>query len=377
MTVSGAPEYQVCTVCVMDNRNSGVTFDATGQCICCRDAFARKPLEWHPGADGRAHLDATIQRVKTEMADRPYDVMIGLSGGVDSAYLAHFLRDSYDLRILAVHVDGGWNSEAAVRNIEILVRKLKIDLHTHVIEWQEMRDLQLAYLKASVLNQDAPQDHAFFSTLYRLAKKFGQRYFLSGVNFSSESVHVPGGGYPAMDARNLVAIHRAFGSVPLSSFPVLGAFEYLWLARVRKQIQILKPLNYLPYDKEAGKQELIDRYGFVDYGSKHQESRFTKFYQEIYLPARYAFDKRRLHYSALIVAGQITRDAALSELEIPETSRAQSQRDKRFVAKKLGIDGSELERLIALPAVAHEAYANSAYLYQLNHQMRRLLGRRR
>lgn len=377
MTAESVSKHQVCTFCVMDNSNPGVTFDAAGQCVCCRDALERKPQEWHPNKEGRERLDATIRRVKTEMADRPYDVMIGLSGGVDSAYLAHFLRESYDLRILAVHVDGGWNTEAAVRNIEILVRKLKIDLHTHVIEWHEMRDLQLAYLRASVLNQDAPQDHAFFSTLYRLAKKFKQRYFLSGVNFSSESVHVPGGGYPAMDARNLVAIHRAFGSIPLSSFPVLGSFEYLWLARVRKQIQILKPLNYLPYDKEAGKRELIDRYGFVDYGSKHQESRFTKFYQETYLPARYAFDKRRLHYSALIVAGQMRRDDAVRELAIPETTKAQSLRDKRFVAKKLGLDVAELERLIALPPVAHEFYANNAYLYQLNHKMRSLLGGRR
>jgi N-acetyl sugar amidotransferase len=376
MTTDGASVHRVCTFCVMDNSNPGVTFDAAGQCVCCRDALARMPLEWHPDEDGRAQLDASIRRIKGEMADRPYDVMIGLSGGVDSAYLAHFLRENYDLRILAVHVDGGWNTEAAVRNIEILVRKFNIDLHTHVIEWPEMRDLQLAYLKASVLNQDAPQDHAFFSTLYRLAKKFRQRYFLSGVNFSSESVHIPGGGYPAMDARNLVAIHRAFGTVALSSFPVLGSFEYLWLARVRKQIQILKPLNYLPYDKEAGKRELIDRYGFVDYGSKHQESRFTKFYQETYLPARYVFDKRRLHYSALIVSGQMTRDNAMRELEIPETTKAQSQRDKRFVAKKLEVDVAELERLITLPPVPHEDYANNAYLYQLNRKLRSLLGRR-
>lgn len=366
-------KYQVCSFCVMDNRNPGVTFDDRGQCVCCRDALRRKPYEWWPTNDGRRRLKEKIESIKREMAARPYDVMVGLSGGVDSAYLAHFLKSQFGLRILAVHVDGGWNTEAAVRNIELLVRKLDIDLYTYVVEWQEMRDLQLAYLKASVVNQDAPQDHAFFSTLYRLSKKFDQRYFLSGVNFSGESVHVPGGGYPAMDARNLRAIHRTHGKGSLATFPTLGPIQYLWMSRIRKSIEIFKPLNYLPYNKEDAKRELVATYGFVDYGAKHQESRFTKFYQEIYLPARYGFDKRRLHCSALIVAGQMTRDRALEELEQPLTTPEQASRDKRFVAKKLGISTADLDRFIALPPVAHENYANSQALYRANGVLRKVL----
>ena len=369
-----ASSYQVCSYCVMDNSNSSVTFDDNGQCACCRDAFARKPHEWWPTDEGRGRLNLQIERIKQEMADRPYDVIIGLSGGVDSAYVAHMLRRDFALRILAIHVDGGWNSEAAVRNIELLVRKLDIDLHTHVVEWHEMRDLQLAYLKASVVNQDVPQDHAFFSALYRLAKKYGQRYFLGGMNFSSESVRIPEGGYPFEDARNLRAIHRAHGSIALQTFPTVGSLEYLWLARIRKQIQILKPLNYLPYDKEAAKRELVETYGFVDYGSKHQESRFTKFYQEIYLPARYGFDKRRLHLSALIVSGQMTREEAMQELRIPLTTQEQAARNKRFVAKKLGITISELERLITLPVMPHENFANSQALYRINRRFRKIVG---
>ncbi|OJU24928.1 MAG: LPS sbiosynthesis protein [Nitrobacter sp. 62-13] len=365
-----ASPYQVCSFCVMDNSNPGVTFNDQGQCICCREALARMPHEWWPTPEGRSRLAGMVARIRREMADKPYDVMVGLSGGVDSAYLAHLLRRDFNLRILAVHVDGGWNTEAAVRNIELLVRKLEIDLHTYVVEWQEMRDLQLAYLKAAVLNQDVPQDHAFFSTLYRLSKRFGQRYFLSGVNFSGESVHIPEAGYPAMDARNLLAIHRAHGLSPLHSFPVLGSLNYLWLARIRKQIRIMQPLDYLPYDKEAAKRELIETYGFVDYGSKHQESRFTKFYQEIYLPARYHFDKRRLHYSALIVSGQMMREEALQQLNVPMTSKEQATRDCRFIAKKLGITVEELNRLIALEPVPHEHYANNQWLYQLNRRLR-------
>ncbi|MGY3549391.1 N-acetyl sugar amidotransferase [Bradyrhizobium sp. USDA 4469] len=352
-------KYQVCSFCVMDNRNPGVTFDERGQCVCCKEALKRKPYEWWPTNDGRRKLTEKVESIKREMAARPYDVMIGLSGGVDSAYLAHFLKSEFDLRVLAVHVDGGWNTEAAVRNIELIVRKLDIDLYTYVVEWQEMKDLQLAYLKASVVNQDAPQDHAFFSTLYRLSKRFGQRYFFSGVNFSGESVHVPGAGYPAMDARNLRAIHRAHGVGSLPTFPTLAPIQYLWMSRIRKSIEIFKPLNYLPYDKEDAKRELVATYGFVDYGAKHQESRFTKFYQEIYLPARYGFDKRRLHYSALIVAEQMTRARALEELGQPLTTPKQATRDKRFVAKKLGISVADLDRFIALPPVAHEDYPNS------------------
>ena len=193
----------------MDNSDPGVTSGDSGQCDCCRDALARKPNEWWPTDKGRAHLNSTIELIKREMANRPYNVIIGLSGGVDSAYVAHMLRRGFALRILAIHVDGGWNSEAAVRNIELLVRKLDIDLHTHVVEWHEMRDFQLAYLRASVVNQDVPQDHAFFSALYRLAKKYGAKILLGGMNFSSESVHIPEGGYPFEDAGNLRPIHRA------------------------------------------------------------------------------------------------------------------------------------------------------------------------
>ncbi|MDF0583805.1 N-acetyl sugar amidotransferase [Bradyrhizobium yuanmingense] len=366
-------KYQVCSFCVMDNRNPGVTFDERGQCVCCQEALKRKPVEWWPTAEGWRKLKEKVESIKGEMTGRPYDVMIGLSGGVDSAYLAHFLKSKFNLRILAVHVDGGWNTEAAVRNIELLVRKLDIDLYTYVVEWQEMKDLQLAYLKASVVNQDAPQDHAFFSTLYRLSKRFGQKYFFSGVNFSGESVRVPGAGYPAMDARNLRAIHRMHGQGSLPTFPTLGPIQYLWMSRIRKSIEIFKPLNYLPYDKEDAKRELVATYGFVDYGAKHQESRFTKFYQEIYLPARYGFDKRRLHCSALIVAGQMTRARALEELEQPLTTPEQTARDKRFVAKKLGISLADLDRLIALPPVAHEDFANSQVLYQANGLLRKVL----
>jgi N-acetyl sugar amidotransferase len=355
---------RVCTFCVMDDSNPAITFDEQGRCNCCRDALRRGPFEWWPGPEGQARMQAMVTALKQEGQGKPYDAMIGLSGGVDSAYLAHVAVRELGLRVLAVHVDGGWNSEPAVRNIESLVRQLDIDLHTHVVEWQEMRDLQVAFLRASVLNQDIPQDHAFFSTLYRTAGRFGIRNFLSGVNYASESVVPEGFGYPAMDGHHAKAIHARFGSIPLRHYEFMSLWHYLWLTRVRKVLTVHRPLNYLDYDKERAQDELRRLYGWRDYGTKHSESRFTKFYQDIYLPRKFGFDKRRLHLSSLIVAGQATREQALEELSHPAISPRQEKWEVKFVAKKLGLSVDELQALIASPPVSHLAYPNHMGLHE-------------
>lgn len=292
-----------------------------------------------------------------------YDAVVGLSGGIDSAYLAHVMRKVHGLRLLAIHVDGGWNSEPAVRNIESLVRKLDLDLHTYVVEWQEMRDLQLAFLKASVLNQDIPQDHAFFSTLYRTAGQFGIRHFLSGVNFATESIVPPRFGYPFIDGKHIRAIHARFGQRPLTSYPVMSMLEFLWMVRVRKQLTVHRPLDFLNYNKEQAKQELATHYGWCDYGGKHHESRFTKFYQEIYLPQKFGFDKRRLHLSSLIVSGQLTRAEAMVQLAQPIMDESQRRRDMKFIAKKLGITPAALTDLIDQLPVPHQQYPNHFGIY--------------
>lgn len=354
--------YQVCTFCVMDSSNPFIEFDANGQCNCCRDAIERLPHEWWPDTYGERQLIRLVDRLKEAGKGKLYDAMVGLSGGVDSAYLAHLLRTRFNLRLLAVHVDGGWNTEAAVRNIEVLVKSLDIDLFTHVVEWKEMQDVQLAFLRASVLNQDMPQDHAFFSTLYRTARKFNIAHFLSGVNFASECIVPLGWGYPSMDGQHLRAIHEAFGQRPIKSFPVMGLTEYLWSTRVGRHLNIARPLNFMRYDKEAAKRELSETYAWKDYGSKHQESRFTRFYQEIYLPRKFKFDKRRLHLSSLIVSGQLSRAAAVAELKKPLISEMQALQETRFVAKKLGISESELSALIDAAPMPHENYSGSMML---------------
>ena len=350
------PTGRVCTYCVMDDSNPLIEFDEKGECDCCRDARARMPFEWHPHDEHR--LDAQIDHIKIESRGSQYDAMVGLSGGVDSSYLAHLLRTRYGLRLLAVHVDGGWNTEAAVRNIEVLVRTLGIDLYTYVVDWQEMRDVQLAFLRSSVLNQDIPQDHAFLTMLYRTARRFGIRYFLNGVNFSGESAILWHWGYPAVDGFHLRAIHKLFGTQSIKTFPVMSLTEYVWHTRLARSVRIVRPLDFVPYNKQLAKQQLSDTYGWKDYGGKHTESRFTRFYQEVYLPSRYGFDKRRLHLSCLIIAGELSRAEALRELNTPVCDPAEARHQLRFVAKKLRLTLGELQAFIDQRPVDHERYPN-------------------
>lgn len=356
---------QVCSVCVMDATTPGIAFDPqTGQCNCCVSAFARRPFEWWPGPEGSEKLNRLVAHLREQGRNKPYDCMVGLSGGIDSAYLAHLMAGVHKLRLFAVHIDGGWNSEAAVSNIERIVRKLDLDLHTEVIEWNEMRDLQAAFLRAGVYNQDFPQDHAFFATLGRVARKNGVHTFLSGVNYSSESVNTPkDGSVTAYDGRHLRAIHKRFGTVPLRTFPTMTLLQHVFNARVRKRPVVHKPLDFVDYDKTKAQEVLRQEYGWRDYGSKHSESRFTKFYQDIYLPRKHSSDKRRVHLSSLIVSGQMTRSAALEELEDPPVTAAQADRDMRFVAKKLGMPRAELETLLDTPPVPHSAYPSDTRLH--------------
>jgi hypothetical protein len=340
----------------------GVVIGSDGQCNCCKAALARASLEWWPGAEGERRMSSLVERLRTEGRGRRYDAIVGLSGGIDSAYLAHHMATKHGLRLLAIHVDAGWNSEPAVHNIEKLVRRLDLDLITYVINWEEMRDVQRAFLKASVLNQDFPQDHAFFGTLVRAARKNKVRSFLSGVNFSSENLHVPHDGPSSTDGKHLHEIHRRYGERALRSFPIMTMAEYLFATKVLGMPARHRPLDYMAYDKTAARAELEAVYGWRDYGSKHSESRFTKFYQDVYLPRKYRFDKRRLHLSSLIVSGQLSRREALIELATPVTSELQAFRDTRFVAKKLEFEMADLEALIVAPLVPHERFGSDKQL---------------
>ena len=350
----------------MDSSETGVTFDDSGQCNCCRDAQRQMPHTWFPGAPGSERMAALVAGLRQDGRKRQYDAIVGLSGGIDSAYLAHVMAREHGLRLLAVHVDGGWNSAPAVANIETLVRALDLDLFTHVVEWREMRDVQLAFLRAGVLNQDFPQDHAFFATLFRTARRFGIPTFLSGVNFTSECVSIPKAGTPpSVDGRHVRAIHARFGTGMLVDYPIMTLPAYLLQTKLRGRPVIARPLDFMNYDKEMARETLRATYGWRDYGAKHSESRFTKFYQDIYLPRKFGIDKRRLHLSSLIVSGQLTRDTALSALDRIVIDPVEADRDIRFVAKKLGVSRAEMDALIDAGPVPHDAYTSDYALHGL------------
>jgi N-acetyl sugar amidotransferase len=332
-------------------------------CNHCRNFDAVLRSRWKDGPDGEVELRAKIETIKQANAKRDYDCILGLSGGVDSSYLA-IKAVEYGLRPLVVHVDAGWNSELAVQNIERLVKALKLDLHTIVIDWEEIRDLQVAFLRSGVANQDTPQDHAFFAALYKFAIKHRVNWVLSGGNLASESILPSAWGYDAMDKRQLCDIHRRFGSRPLGSFPLVTFWDLYFFFPFVYKMKVLRPLDFLPYNKIQAKRLLIERYGWRDYGAKHYESIWTKFFQGWFLPTRFGYDKRLAHLSSLIVAGQMTRDEALAELSREHYPADELRRDRAFVLKKLGLSESEFDALLRAPLRTHRDYASNEKLMQ-------------
>ncbi len=256
-----------------------------------------------------ASSNRIIDRIKREGAGKEYDSILGMSGGVDSSFLALRAHD-WGLRPLVVHIDGGWNSELAVQNIERVITHCGYDLHTHVVNWQDMRELQLSYFRAAVANQDVPQDHAFFAGLYRFAVDNDIRYVLHGGNIATEGIFPRAWQGAAMDARNLKAIHAEFGTKPLVDYPLVTFSQYYFWYPIVKRMKPLRLLNYLPYSRETAISELEGRIGWRAYPRKHGESLFTKFFQNYYLPTKFGYDKRRPHLSTLIASGAITRERA-------------------------------------------------------------------
>lgn len=346
--VPAGRSYQVCKHCVMDTTDPEIEFDEQGVCNHCHYFENSVRLVW-PSVDGDSiKLEEMIQAVKEYGKGKRYDCIIGLSGGIDSSYIAVKVAE-WGLRPLVVHVDAGWNSELAVMNIEQICRRLGFDLVTHVVDWEEMRDMQLAFLRSNLANQDVPQDHAFFAALYGYAEKAGIKYVINGSNFATESILPASWGYDAMDATHVKSIHSRFGSRPRGNFPVVNFFDLYVKYPLILKMQVLRPLNYLPYNKEEAIRILERDYGWRYYGGKHYESRWTRFFQAYYLPYKFGYDKRKAHLSSLVVSGQMTRADALEALKAPLYEPGLLAEDKLFIAKKLGLSLAEFESLIMQP----------------------------
>lgn len=345
----------------MDSTDPEITFDVNGICNHCLSFEANVRPYWYPGTQKAAHeLDNIIRGIKREQKDQEYDAIIGLSGGVDSSYLAYWAVKHVGLRLLAVHVDAGWNSELAVQNIEKIVKNLGIELYTHVVDWEAMRDVQLAFFKAGVANQDTPQDHAFFSALYNFAVKNKIRYVLNGSNIATESILPRAWGHDAMDADQIKDICRKFGAKSFKKFPLVSFFKYYIYFPYIKGMKVVRPLNYINYEKNKAIAILEKELGWKYYGGKHYESRFTKFFQGYWLPQKYGYDKRKAHLSSMILSGEITREEVLRELENSAYDRSALKGDLEFVAKKLEIGVDKFVELMQQPNTSYKQFKNNA-----------------
>ncbi|MCP4325916.1 MAG: N-acetyl sugar amidotransferase [Alteromonadales bacterium] len=347
--------YQICSQCILDTSDPKITFDKNGVCNYCHSYKKVESTALNP-VEAEKYLKSMVAKIK-DSSTGEYDCIVGMSGGVDSTYVAYLAKE-YGLNPLAVHIDAGWNSEIAVKNIESATNILKIDLETIVLDWQEIRDLQRSYFLASVPDCDVPQDHAFVAGLYKLAAKYNIKYMLSGHNNVTEFILPPAWGYDSNDLTNLLDIHRQYGAVELKTYPKLGLFERTVYYRLFKKLTSFRILNYVPYIKSDVRDFIENNLDWKDYGGKHFESRFTKFFQAYYLPTKFGFDKRRAHLSNLIASGQITREEALLEFEQPQYDQVSLEDDKTFFLKKLGFSEAQWVKIMAGSPKSHQDFAS-------------------
>lgn len=340
--------YQICQVCVMDTTDPEIVFYGEKGCNHCISMRSTLGIDWFLDDSGSSRLDEILAKIKYEGEAKEFDSILGLSGGVDSSYLALKAYD-WGLRPLVVHIDGGWNSELAVRNIQSILDFTGWELQTNVINWNEMKDLQIAYLKSGVSNQDVPQDHAFFSSLYSFATKNRIKYVLSGGNTSTEGIFPKSWHWSAMDSINLKAIHESYGSRKLIDYPTTSFWRYYFTYPFVKKMKPLRLLNLIPYNKEEALKELEERVGYRRYPRKHGESSFTRFFQGYFLPYRYGFDKRLPHLSSQIVSGQLSREEALHTLKEPLYIKGEIERDIQYLCRKLDITREDFNLILNAP----------------------------
>lgn len=367
--------YQVCTNCVMDTSDSKISFDEKGVCDHCIDFKENVLPNWHPDDKGRIELDEIVAKIKKSGEGKDFDCILGMSGGVDSSYMAHLAVKELGLRPLIFHVDGGWNSDLAVNNIEVIVDKLGLDLYTEVIDWEEMRDFQLAFFKSGVPHLDIPQDHAFVATLYNFANKYGIKYILNGYNISTEGVRNPLEWlYYGTDMSQINDIQKQFGSKPLKNYPLSPILKHKLYLKYFKGIKVVRPLNFLPYDKKDAIELLTSQYGWRPYPQKHFESRFTKFFEGYWLPERFGFDTRKVQFSSLILTGQMTREEALEKLKVPAYDPIQIEEDFNYIATKLRITPEELRAYFNAPKKSYKDYKSQQNLFNLGAKILKFLG---
>jgi N-acetyl sugar amidotransferase len=363
----------------MDASDPGIQFDSEGVSNHYWDFKNNVAPNWHTGPEGRRRLESAVKEIRASGAGRDFDCIIGLSGGADSSYMLHKMVTEHGLRPLVFHVDGGWNSEVAVNNINCLVDRLGLDLFTEVIDWEEMRSFQLAMFKSGVPHIDVPQDMAFVGVLYRFAEKHGIKWILNGGNISTECVLMPLQIlYWGTDMSQVRDILGKFGATSMPTYPFTNILYHKVYLRYLRGVKVFKPLNYMPYVKKDALAELEQIYGWKPYPQKHFESRFTRFFEGYWLPTRFGYDMRRNQFSSLILTGQMTREEALKELERPPLDAVVAEQEFQYVATKLRISVDELRSYHEMPKKFYWDYRNQKKLFDLGEWvLTRLAGARR
>lgn len=362
--------YQICNRCVMDTSDVKIKFDKDGVCDHCI-TFDKDILpNWNYGNNKHDEVKEIVKKIKKKGARNQFDCILGLSGGIDSSFLLHLVVTEYNLRPLVFHVDGGWNSQLATNNIEKLVDELDLELYTHVVNWNEMQDLQLSFFKSGVPHIDVPQDYAFFSTMYNFASKYNVKTIVTGGNFSTECVRNPKEWmYYQSDTIQLKDIHKKHGKQKLKEYQLTNILWHkLWLPYFRG-VKLLRLIDYMPYNKKDAENILIKNYGFQTYPQKHFESRFTRFYESYWLYERFGYDTRRVQFSSLILTNQMTREEALKELETAPYDKENIIHEFEYVASKLNIDTNQLNDYFTMPLKTYRDYRNQENLYNLGAQV--------
>ena len=335
--------YQICSKCVMDTSDPKIEFDEHGVCDHCNSFETNVRPLWHPNDYGKSLFREKVQQIKAKSKGKEFDSIMGLSGGLDSSFLLHVAVKEFGLRPLVFHVDGGWNTDLAVSNIEKMVKKLGLELYVEVINWEEMKDFQLAWFKSGTPHLDIAQDHAYFATMFHFARKYKINTILNGGNISTECVRNPLDWiYYGTDMTLIKDIRRRFGTNPMKTYPWSSIFYHKIYLRYFKKIEVVRPLNLMPYNKELAKQLLTEEYNWTPYPQKHFESRFTKFYEGYWMPTRFGYDTRRVQFSSLILTGQMSREEAIEELKKSPYNKETINDDITFVANKLDIEVEEL-----------------------------------